>query len=76
MEPTNQATAERFDAVTRLREQGGISLPSTIALELATNPFLRVTETSVKQMADERAGRENPTPAEVFATLRAWKDQF
>ncbi|BAN49405.1 hydroxyacylglutathione hydrolase [Metapseudomonas resinovorans] len=76
VEPANQATAERFDAVTRLRDQGGISLPSTIALELATNPFLRVTETSVKQMADEWAGRVNPTPAGVFAALRAWKDQF
>ncbi|NWL80360.1 hydroxyacylglutathione hydrolase [Pseudomonas taiwanensis] len=76
VEPGNRATSNRFDEVTRLREQGGISLPSTIALELATNPFMRVTETSVKQMADERAGRDNPTPAEVFATLRAWKDQF
>lgn len=76
VEPGNQATLARFDEVTRLREQGGISLPSSIALELATNPFLRVTETSVKQMADERAGRANTTPAEVFATLRAWKDQF
>ncbi|WP_044874579.1 hydroxyacylglutathione hydrolase [Pseudomonas sp. LFM046] len=76
VEPANEATSARFDEVTRLREQGDISLPSSIALERATNPFLRVTETSVKQMADERAGRENPTPAEVFATLRAWKDQF
>lgn len=76
VEPQNSATSRRFDEVTRLREQGGISLPSTIALELATNPFLRVGETSVKQMADERAGRKNPTPAEVFATIRAWKDQF
>ncbi|MCY1221343.1 Hydroxyacylglutathione hydrolase GloB [compost metagenome] len=76
VEPGNHATSERFDAVTRLREQGGISLPSNIALERATNPFLRVAETSVKQMADERAGRDNATPAEVFAVLRAWKDQF
>ncbi|MDH4610473.1 hydroxyacylglutathione hydrolase [Pseudomonas sp. BN102] len=76
VEPANPNTAERFARVSRLRERGDISLPSTIALELATNPFLRVTETSVKQMADERAGRENPTPVEVFATLRAWKDQF
>ncbi len=76
VEPGNHATSARFDEVTRLREHGAISLPSTIALERATNPFLRVTETSVKQMADEWAGRENPTPAKVFAALRAWKDQF
>ncbi|MDH4562380.1 hydroxyacylglutathione hydrolase [Pseudomonas sp. BN411] len=76
VEPGNHATSERFDTVTRLREQGGISLPSNIALERATNPFLRVAETSVKQIADERVGRDNATPAEVFAVLRAWKDQF
>ncbi|BAU73710.1 hydroxyacylglutathione hydrolase [Metapseudomonas furukawaii] len=76
VEPGNAATAARFEALSRLREAGGITLPSTIALERATNPFLRADETSVKQMADERAGRDNATPTEVFATLRAWKDSF
>ncbi|WP_375739525.1 hydroxyacylglutathione hydrolase [Pseudomonas boanensis] len=76
VEPGNEATAKRFTDVQRLREAGGISLPSSIALERETNPFLRASETSVKQMADERAGKKNRTPTEVFATLRAWKDQF
>ncbi|MOA00286.1 Hydroxyacylglutathione hydrolase [compost metagenome] len=66
----------RFEEVSRWREQGRISLPSTMSLEMATNPFLRVSETSVKKIADERAGQENRTPEEVFAQVRQWKDRF
>ncbi|WP_215201932.1 hydroxyacylglutathione hydrolase C-terminal domain-containing protein, partial [Escherichia coli] len=39
-------------------------------------PFLRVSEKSVKKKADQRSGQQNRTPEEVFAVLRAWKDQF
>ncbi|PXZ85959.1 hydroxyacylglutathione hydrolase C-terminal domain-containing protein, partial [Pseudomonas aeruginosa] len=61
---------------TRLRERDRITLPSEISLELSTNPFLRVSENSVKKKADQRSGQQNRTPEEVFAVLRAWKDQF
>lgn len=76
VEPENPEVLARFDSVSRWREQGRISLPSSIALERATNPFLRVSETSVKKMADERSGQQIRTPEEVFATIRRWKDQF
>ncbi|MBO5392910.1 MAG: hydroxyacylglutathione hydrolase, partial [Pseudomonas sp.] len=45
-------------------------------LELRTNPFLRVHETSVKEKADEWNSRDNDSPSAVFASLRSWKDQF
>lgn len=76
VEPENPEVLARFEEVSRWREQGKISLPSSIALELATNPFLRVSEISVKKMADERSGEETRAPEEVFATIRRWKDQF
>lgn len=76
VEPANPEVLARFEEVSRWREQGKISLPSSIALELATNPFLRVSEISVKKMADERSGEETRAPEEVFATIRRWKDQF
>ena len=76
VEPENPDVLQRFQEVTRLREQGRISLPSTIGLERGTNPFIRVTETSVKQKADEWTGRPNATQAAVFAALRSWKDRF
>ena len=76
VEPGNVRLGERLAEVTRWREEGRISLPSNIGLELATNPFLRVSEPSIIAAAK---GRENGLPGEpsaVFACLRAWKDSF
>ena len=76
VEPGNPDIAARLEKVSRQRHEGVITLPSTLALEKLTNPFLRTAETSVKQKADERNGQRNETPTEVFAALRAWKDKF
>ena len=40
-EPDNSAVADRLADVERLREQGEITLPTTVAEERATNPFVR-----------------------------------
>lgn len=42
MEPENKDIKQRILQVEQLRSQNLPSLPSTMALELATNPFLRV----------------------------------
>jgi hydroxyacylglutathione hydrolase len=76
VEPGNQDTVERLANVTQQREAGIITLPSTLALEKRTNPFLRTGETSVKEKVDERNGPHNRAPSAVFAALRAWKDKF
>lgn len=52
VEPDNLALKERLKEVQSLRSRHQITLPSTIALELATNPFLR-TE-SVEEFAKIR----------------------
>ncbi|MCX4067063.1 hydroxyacylglutathione hydrolase [Pseudomonas sp. S1Bt30] len=76
VEPHNADIAERVEEVRQRRARGEMTLPSNLALEKRTNPFLRTAETSVKQKADERNGRDNRSGAEVFASLRAWKDKF
>ena len=76
VEPANPEIAQRLEKVTQLREHGRMTLPSTLALEKLTNPFLRTGETSVKQKVDERTGSDNPSQSAVFAALRAWKDKF
>lgn len=76
VEPGNRHTAERLADVTEKRQAGIITLPSTLALEKQTNPFLRVGETSVKDKVDERNGPQDRAPSAVFAALRAWKDTF
>ena len=76
VEPDNARLNERLAEVTRWRDEGRISLPSNIELELATNPFLRVGEPSVLAATNERDDRQSSEPSAVFASLRAWKDKF
>ena len=43
--------------VEALRERGEPTVPTTIALELATNPFMRAG--SVEELAARRAGKDS-----------------
>lgn len=42
-EPENTAVAKRLASVQRLREKGTITVPTTVAQERETNPFVRAT---------------------------------
>lgn len=76
VEPGNPNITARLEKVAQQRQNGVMTLPSTLALEKLTNPFLRTGEILVKQKVDERNGAQNRAPSEVFAALRAWKDKF
>jgi hydroxyacylglutathione hydrolase len=76
VEPANGAALEYQDSVARIRAAGSPTLPSTLSLEIRVNPFLRCDKPGVRAIAEERAGKKLEAPAEVFAVLRAWKDQF
>jgi hydroxyacylglutathione hydrolase len=76
VEPQNTAALEYRDRVQRLREAGDPTLPSTLSLEIEVNPFLRCDLPGVKAVAEWHAGKPLSGAAEVFAVLRAWKDQF
>ena len=76
VEPDNQALIARARRVARLRADGEPSVPFALAGELATNPFLRVREATVIHATETRAGHTLNGPAEVFAALRAWKNEF
>ncbi|MCS6996137.1 MAG: hydroxyacylglutathione hydrolase [Casimicrobiaceae bacterium] len=75
-EPENQAVRDRIAEVERLRALGRATLPSSIGLERATNPFLRCTQPGVVASVTKRLGDRLWTPVEVFAALRQWKDTF
>jgi hydroxyacylglutathione hydrolase len=72
VEPDNPALKARVEEVAKLRAESLPTLPTTIAAELAANPFLRVEEPSV-QVA---VGMTGADPAAVFAEVRARKDRF
>jgi hydroxyacylglutathione hydrolase len=76
VEPDNADVARRIADVTRLRAENRSTLPSNLALERLTNPFLRTSQAAVTKKIDERTGLSNQSPAAVFASLRAWKDKF
>ncbi|MEB3795249.1 MULTISPECIES: hydroxyacylglutathione hydrolase [Acinetobacter] len=57
VEPENHALQERVEQVRILRKEGKITLPSSIELELATNPFLRAE--SVEEFAHLRSLKDN-----------------
>lgn len=83
VEPASAALAERTATAVALRAQQRPTLPSTIGLELETNPFLRCQTPSVRAAARTRADSQEPrtdlqdaNPAAVFTAIRGWKDQF
>ena len=76
VEPGNAQLLEREKSDAKLRERDLPTLPSTIAREKATNPFLRVREPAVIESANKYLGRRAGDPAGVFAALRQWKNQF
>jgi hydroxyacylglutathione hydrolase len=56
-EPDNQALAERMAQVDAMRAQGLPTVPTTIELERATNPFMRAE--SIGQLAERRAAKDS-----------------
>jgi hydroxyacylglutathione hydrolase len=76
VEPETGAVAERLAEVERMRAQGLATVPSSLATELATNPFMRTRLPSVRAAAAARLGREPASEAECFGAIRDWKNVF
>ena len=75
VEPKNAALQARVARVGELRAAGLPSVPSTLAEEKATNPFLRCQEPAViaAALGQGAAGCE---PVAVFAAIRGWRNNF
>ena len=54
---------------------GMATVPSTLAVEKATNPFLRCKEPEIVEALRARGIAESD-PVAVFAALREWKNSF
>jgi hydroxyacylglutathione hydrolase len=71
VDPQNKALADRMVEIDRLRAAGQPTLPTTMGVERATNPFLRADDSGVRRalaMPDAPA-------ADVFAELRERKNK-
>lgn len=72
VEPDNLDIQHRITEVEALREQGIPTVPTTVADEKRTNPFVRTHSTQIR----ESLAMQDASDVEVFAQLRAWKNEF
>lgn len=70
--PQDAAIAERLKVVEATRARQEPTVPTTMAAEKATNPFLRADEAEVAAAL----GMTGADPVEVFAKLRKGRDSF
>lgn len=72
VDPGNEALLQRFSEVEALRANGEPTIPTTLGLEKATNPFLRPMTSGLQQAV----GLVGADQTAVFARTRALKDSF
>lgn len=74
-EPGNVDVQKRAADTARLRALNQPTVPSTMTLEKATNPFLRCTSSEIVASLRQR-GLTDTSESAVFAALRQWRDNF
>jgi hydroxyacylglutathione hydrolase len=68
----NSALLDRVREIEATLAAGGHTAPTTIGVELATNPFLRADDPEIRKTL----GMEGAEDWEVFGEIRARKDKF
>ena len=74
VEPENKALLAREEAAMALIDNDQPTVPSELALELETNPFLRTNQPDVVKRVEQATSKSLNNSAEVFAAMRTWKD--
>ncbi len=72
IDPDNPDLISRVRAVDAATAEGEPTVPSTLAEELATNPFLRSNDPAIQA----HLGMEGADPVDVFVEIRTRKNNF
>ena len=75
VEPDNIDLISRYNDVLNLRKNNIPTLPSTLLIELKTNPFLRTEKNNVQKIISKKF-KTGFSEKEIFSALRQWKDNF
>ena len=75
VEPLNQKLDSRYNKVIALRKKGIATVPSTLELELNTNPFLRTDIEEVQKLISTKFNTTKNNK-DIFTAMRQWKDNF
>lgn len=76
VEPDNADITARLQQAEITRKNGGFTVPSTMGLELATNPFLRSDSANIQKTLTEQGLLKNTDPVTVFTVVRQLRDNF
>ena len=76
IEPNNSSLGKRYAEASILREQQLPTLPSSLAQERTTNPFLRIDVPAVAAEIDRQSAGHTHDRLSRFAYLRKQKDEF
>ncbi len=74
--PDDPVLAERFQVEQTKRDQDIPTVPTSIGVELATNPFLRCADIELISAAQKHSSQTLHNPTDVFSVIRQWKDSF
>jgi hydroxyacylglutathione hydrolase len=75
-EPDNAALKLRQQQAQTLRQQGLATVPSTLELELNTNPFLRCHSTTIITVMQQKSANSLKDEEDIFRALRQLRDDF
>jgi len=76
IEPKNEQLLKYIQQVSKQRQQGLATIPTTIGLEKAINPFLRCAQRPLINSLQMHLATELSDPLSCFTALRQYKDQF
>jgi hydroxyacylglutathione hydrolase len=76
LEPGNQALKAKHEWSLKTRASGKFTVPSTIADEKKTNPFLRTDSPELRANLKKRDPNIGDDPIAIFAKARELKDHF
>lgn len=76
VEPGNAELTSRIESEQSKRSRGQPTVPSTIGLEKATNPFLRYDRPAVLERLVRGGHISSREPTAAFAALRRWKNSY
>lgn len=76
VDPGNLQLIEWEHTAQALRNKNMPTIPTTLALEKAVNPFLRCDQQGIVNSAQNYSAKALADPLSVFAVLREWKNNF
>lgn len=76
VEPDNKDIQNRLSEVKEMRKENKCTLPSSIEIELKTNPFMRCDRKEVIMAAKNYNKDSLESPEEILGSIRNWKDNY